>query len=195
MAAREANKRGEGDLLRADLVRAATAMLLAPQGLAAPSLRAIARTCGVSPSAVYLHFDSQADLIGAVVAAQYAELAAALAKADKPRSAPRTRLHSLARAYVTWGIEHAGAYQLLFESADVLPAVVPGSTVGSELMAHVESLVRDHGVSRSEEAVRRTQRLWFSLHGLVSLHIHKPHADWSGSAQADAVALVDAALP
>ena len=185
MAAREANKRGEGDLLRDELVRAATEMLLAPQGLAAPSLRAI----------VYLHFDSQADLIGAVVAAQYAELAAALAEADKPRSGPRTRLYALARAYVTWGIAHAGAYQLLFESADVLPAAVPGPTVGSDLMAHVESLVRDHGVSRSEDAVRRTQRLWFRLHGLVSLHIHKPHAAWAGSAQTDAVVLVDAALP
>lgn len=193
MAAREANKRGEGDLLRDELVRAATAMLLEPQGLAAPSLRAIARACGVSPSAVYLHFGSQADLIGAVVAAQYAELAGALAEADRPRREPRARLHALARAYVAWGIEHAGAYQLLFESADVLPEAVPGSTIGSDLMDHVESLVRDHGVSRAD-AVRRTQRLWFSLHGLVSLHIHKPHAAWAGSTSADAVALVDAAL-
>jgi AcrR family transcriptional regulator len=194
MAAREANKRGEGDLLRAELVRAATGLLLAPQGLSAPSLRAIARTCGVSPSAVYLHFASQAELIGAVVAEQYEQLAAALGAADRPRSAPRSRLHALARAYASWGIEHPGAYQLLFESADVLPATVPGSAVGSALMEHVAALVRAHGAIRADEAARRTQRLWFSLHGLVSLHIHKPQAAWSGSPQADAVAFVDAAL-
>ena len=36
MTARDANRRGEGDLLRADLVRAATDLLLAPQDLAVP---------------------------------------------------------------------------------------------------------------------------------------------------------------
>lgn len=194
MSTRESNRRGQGEHLRADLVRAATELLVTPQGVAAPSLRAIARECGVSPSAVYLHFASQADLIGAVVEAQYAELAAALADADRPRAAPRVRLHAMARAYVTWGIEHPGAYQLLFESADLLPADVPGSSVGDALMEQVASLVRAGGVSRAADASRRTQRLWSGLHGIVSLRIHKPHAEWSGSPQADAVSVVDSTL-
>jgi len=195
MAARESNRRGEGDHLRAELVRAATELLLAPQGLAAPSLRAIARECGVSPSAVYLHFDSQEALIAAVVDAQYVELATALAAVDRPRAAPLVRLHALARAYATWGIEHPGAYQLLFESADSLPSAGQGSAVGSGLMVQVAELVRACGVTRTDDSVRRSQRMWVALHGLVSLRIHKPQASWAASAQADAVALVDSLLP
>ena len=194
MTARESNRRGEGENLRADLVRAATELLVAPQGLAAPSLRAIARECGVSPSAVYLHFDSQAALISAVVDAQYDELAAALAKADRPRSVPLARLQALARAYVTWGMEHPGAYQLLFESADTLPVAFEGSAVADGLMDQVAALVRAHANIRSDEAKRRAQRIWVSLHGLVSLRIHKPHASWPTSAQADAAALVTGLL-
>ena len=194
MTARESNRRGEGENLRADLVRAATELLVAPQGLAAPSLRAIARECGVSPSAVYLHFDSQAALISAVVDAQYDELAAALAKADRPRSVPLARLQALARAYVTWGMEHPGAYQLLFESADTLPVAFEGSAVADGLMDQVAALVRAHANIRSDEAKRRAQRIWVSLHGLVSLRIHKPHASWPTSVQVDAAALVAALL-
>ena len=194
MTARESNRRGEGEHLRADLVRAATELLVAPQGIAAPSLRAIARECGVSPSAVYLHFDSQAALIAAVFEAQYDELASALAAADRPRSAPLARLQALARAYVTWGIEHPGAYQLLFESADTLPVAVEGVAVADGLMDQVATLVRAHGHSRHDESVRRAQRIWVAVHGLVSLRIHKPHAAWSASAQGDAAALVTALM-
>jgi len=194
MSTRVSNQRGEGDQLRSDLVDAATALLLAPQGLSAPSLRAIARECGVSPSAVYLHFDSQAALIGAVVEAQYEELAVAIAAADRPRAAPMSRLTALAQAYVTWGIEHPGAYQLLFESADVLPAAAGGSTQAEDLMAQVAALVRASGVTRGDEADRRAQRLWVTMHGLVSLRIHKPHAAWSASAQSETAALVSALM-
>lgn len=194
MAARESNRRGEGENLRSELVRAATDLLVAPQGLSAPSLRAIARACGVSPSAVYLHFDSQAALISAVVEAQYAELGQAIAAADRPRAAPLTRLQVLAHAYVTWGIDHPGAYQLLFESADALPAAFEGSTVASGLMDQVAALVRASGVNRADEAARRAQRLWVALHGLVSLRIHKPHASWTASVRSETAALVSALM-
>jgi AcrR family transcriptional regulator len=194
MVAREANRRGEGEHLRAELVLAATDLLVAPQRATAPSLRAIARECGVSPSAVYLHFASQAELIGAVVDAQYDGLRAALALADRPRAAPLARLQALATAYVTWGIEHPGAYQLLFESADALPVVHEGSAVGTALMEQVEALVRAHGFRRGDEAVRRAQRAWVGMHGIVSLRIHKPQASWSATAQADAASLVTALM-
>jgi AcrR family transcriptional regulator len=194
MVARESNRRGEGDHLRAELVEAATELLVAPQTVAPPSLRAIARECGVSPSAVYLHFDSQADLIAAVVDAQYDELAAALAAADRPRAAAPARLQALARAYVTWGIEHPGAYQLLFESADALPIAFTGSSVGAGLMDGVAELIRAHGNCRRDEAAKRAQRMWVALHGLVSLHIRKPQAAWTTPPATEAGYLVSALL-
>ena len=68
---RSALPRGQGELLRGELVAAATELLLAPQDVAPPSLRAIARHVGVVPSAVYRHFDSAEALTAVVVAEQF----------------------------------------------------------------------------------------------------------------------------
>ena len=191
-ARREANRRGEGDQLRVELIRAATELLVRPQQVAPPSLRAIAREVGVSPSGVYLHFASQDELIAAVIEAQYEELRVALAATDKPAASPLDRLLAMARTYVRWGIEHPGAYQLLFESADSLPAGSQAVGTGDEIMDGVAALVRAHGSAKGAEARRTGMRIWIALHGLVSLRIHKPHASWAGSAERDAAALVRA---
>jgi AcrR family transcriptional regulator len=195
MSPREHNPRGSGDQLRADLVRAATDLLVSPQKLSAPSLRAIARECGVAPSAVYLHFTSQDELLLAVIEAQYDELREALRAADRPRAAPLTRLQAMARTYVEWGIAHPGAYQLLFESADALPDDVTATGPGSDLIDAVAGLLHAHGVRRADECARLAMRLWVSLHGLASVRIHKPMAPWSSTAAADATAIVTSLVP
>lgn len=194
MTVREANRRGEGDQLRAELIAAATELLVSPQQVAAPSLRAIAREVGVSPSGVYLHFASQEDLISAVIESQYDELRASLLATDRPTAAPLDRLVTMARTYVAWGIEHPGAYQLLFESADALPGSSPAIGTGDALMDAVAALVRAHAGITPARARLVAMRIWISLHGLVSLRIHKPHAWWQASAAKDSEALVRANL-
>lgn len=194
MARREANRRGEGEQLCAELIRAATDLLVRPQQVAVPSLRAIAREVGVSPSGVYLHFASQDDLIAAVIEAQYDELRLALAATDRPDAAPRMRLLAMARTYVAWGVEHPGAYQLLFESADALPGGSAAIGTGDDLMAGVAALVKAHAGLTPAKAHATAMRIWVSLHGLVSLRIHKPHASWESSAAKDAESVVLAHL-
>ena len=118
--ARSSNPRGSGEQLRAQLVAAASALLLDPQAVALPSLRAVARECSVSPAAVYLHFDSAQSLTAAVLDAQHDGFEAAI-RARIPEDAPlRARIAAIATAYAEWGLAHPGAYQLLFESADRL---------------------------------------------------------------------------
>lgn len=195
MARRETNRRGEGEQLRAELIAAATDLLVTPQQVAAPSLRAIAREVGVSPSGVYLHFASQDELIAAVIETLYGELRAALLATDKPSAPPLDRLVAMARTYVAWGIEHPGAYQLLFESADSLPGGSPEVATGDELMDGVAALVKAHGSLRPAQARTVALRIWTALHGLVSLRIHKPHASWETTAAKDAEALLRAHLP
>lgn len=190
MARRETNRRGEGEQLRAELIRAATDLLVQPQQVAAPSLRSIAREVGVSPSGVYLHFASQDDLIAAVIESQYDELRTALAATDRIGAAPRARLLAMARTYVAWGIEHPGAYQLLFESADALPGGSAAVGTGDDLMEGVAALVRAHSGLSAAKARVTAMRIWVSLHGLVSLRIHKPHASWETSAAKDAESAV-----
>jgi AcrR family transcriptional regulator len=209
MTRRVNNRRGDGDLLRAQLLEAATALLVAPRLVDPPSLRAIARASGVAPSAVYLHFDSAADLLGTVIAAQYDELRHALDAADDPAADPLERLALLADAYVGWGLGHPGAYQLLFESADVLPPPPehgpdsPASAVeagpgdlpavgpGLDLLDKVADLV-DLAGTRPEPGAETALEIWAALHGLVSLRLHKQEAPWLRDATGDAHRVVTA---
>ncbi|WP_294179810.1 TetR/AcrR family transcriptional regulator [uncultured Schumannella sp.] len=175
--ARESNPRGAGDQLRAELVAAASALLLDPQSVALPSLRAVARACSVSPAAVYLHFDSAQALTTAVLDAQLDDLEKAIRSQLPEGVPPRARLAALGRAYAGWGLAHPGAYQLVFESADRLDLPEHEHDRWS-LIDEAARLVAAETTVTPDQATATALRLWTMLHGLVSLRIHKPLLPW-----------------
>jgi AcrR family transcriptional regulator len=179
MTKREPNARGTGDQLRAQLVEAASGLLLDTQAVALPSLRAVARACSVSPAAVYLHFDSAQALTSAVIDYQLVALDTAIRAGFDSAAAPRDQLRGFALAYVTWGLAHPGAYQLLFESADRL--ALPGHDLDDPnwaLMDAAAAMVAADRGSAWDVARAEAFRLWAALHGIVSLRIHKPEVPW-----------------
>lgn len=174
---RRPNARGSGDQLREQLVQAASDLLLEPQRIALPSLRAVARRCDVSPAAVYLHFESQQALVVAVVEHHLQALSAHLAASMSEAETPAARLRAFVVAYARWGVDHPGAYQLLFESADALPIPPHDGTEQAPLLSVVAQLLTD---ARSEPAdTTQALRLWASVHGAVSLRIHKATLGWA----------------
>lgn len=190
-SARQRRTRGEGDQLRAELVDAAIALLLEPQALPAPSLRAIARASAVAPSAVYLQFPSQEALMQAVAEELFSRLRQALDAADTPNAEPAARVQELAKAYLTWAQDYPGAYQLLFERPD--PPTAPGTGPGLDLLDRLAALLRAQGLTPPADQARALQ-LWCVLHGVASLRIHKPTAPWLAAADSDTRALVEAVL-
>ena len=170
-------KRKDTRDLRSELVAAAVAMLAEPQAVAVPSLRSIARVCGVAPSAVYWHFPSEADLRSAVLDVEYTSMVdvieAALDTADKGAD----RLVVAGDAYISWGLAHPGAYQLLFESGDELAET--RAPHGPRLQAHIVELAR--GID-PEAAFAAALLLWSAWHGIVSLRLHKNEWDWGMTA-------------
>lgn len=174
-----ARTRREGDQLRGELLAAATALAAGPRPVAIPSLRAVARACGVSATAVYRHFPSQSALTRALLVAEHEAFGRAVLSADEESAEPVQRLRRLAVRYVRWGIAHPGPYQLLFESADRLGedwAVVGAS---DEVTARMTALLaaRASGSDAVSPQVAG-ERLWTGLHGLVSLRLHKPDHPW-----------------
>lgn len=181
-------QRGDGDRLRAELVAAAIDLLLDPLSTTAPSLRTIARSCGVAPSAVYMHFASQTELMYAVSDELFSRLRAALAAAESLAD-PEARLTSMIDAYLAWAEEHPGAYQLLFERPDPPPdsGIGPGLDLLERLGAALAAVV-----PRADTTL--TLQVWSVLHGIASLHMHKQEAPWQTTAQIDAHTVVDALL-
>lgn len=178
---RSVNARGDGDRLRADLLRCATQMLAAPRGVEIPSLRAVARAAGVTPSAVYLHFDSGEDLARHVIAGHFADLRAHLQAVDDPSTTAEQRLLTISTGLAAWAQDRPGAYQVLFESPDLSG---PEDGPGIDLLDVLTDLIADLGVEPAD-ARRRALLLWSAVHGVISLHLHKPDAPWVGSVDDD----------
>jgi AcrR family transcriptional regulator len=189
-AKREPNARGAGVRLRSQLVDAASELLLRPQPLAAPSLRAVARACNVSPAAVYLHFESQQSLIWAVIENQLDALRTDLPRLDDPELPLTDRMRRFAEGYVSWGIAHPGAYQLIFESADQLGLEAHEGGPGWDLILGAAALIAEAGELDETEAELMATRVWVALHGLVSLRIHKAGLQWPTTAADEARGIV-----
>ncbi|MFE4963713.1 TetR/AcrR family transcriptional regulator [Streptomyces sp. NPDC056660] len=164
--------------LRSELVAAAIGMLAEPQVVAVPSLRSIARACGVAPSAVYWHFPSEADLRSAVLDSEYASLVEAVESALDAADKADNPLAVAGDAYIAWGAAHPGAYQLLFESNDALPET--RAAHGPRLQARIVELAR---LVDPDAPFASALLLWSVWHGVVSLRLHKTEWDWGMTAQ------------
>ena len=145
--------------------------------VAVPSLRAIARACGVAPSAVYWHFPSEADLRSAVLDAHYTSLVETVEAALDGPTPGADSLTVAGEAYISWGLAHPGAYQLLLESSDPLPET--RSEHGPRLQARIVELA-----ARVDPQIpfAAALLLWSAWQGIVSLRLHKTEWDWGMSA-------------
>ncbi len=114
-AARERNPRGEGDRLRIDLLDAAADLIAETGDVDKVSLRAVAQRVGVSPTAVYRHFDDHETLLAEAVTYCWSEFAAALAAAGDADD-PFERLRAMGTAYAAFAVEQHGKYTVLFSN-------------------------------------------------------------------------------
>lgn len=187
-------ERRAGDQLRWELLTAAADLAAAPRPVAIPSLRAVARACDVSASAVYRHFPSQAALTRALLMRQRENLEAAILDDDDPAQEPAVRLQRLARAYVRWGLANPGMYQLLFESADQLDPDSRLPDAVDRAMQLAYELVATFTSPRDDDPIADAERLWFGLHGIVSLRLHKPSLPWRSDPETEAEILATRTL-
>ena len=102
-----------GDLRRA-LLREASRILRA-EGLAALSLREVARRAGVSAAAPYAHFPDKAALVAALAEQGFRQLVAALRRSFRAESRdPLRRLTAMTTEYVRFAVEHPAVFQIMF---------------------------------------------------------------------------------
>jgi len=163
-------------------------MLEAPQAIAVPSLRSIARACQVAPSAVYWHFPSESELRVAILDAEYADLAATVERSLVKARKGSNRLVLAWQAYAAWGLAHPGGYQLLFESSDRLAA-----TRAEDDPRPPDRFVELAATFDPATPLTSARLMWSAIHGIVSLRLHKTDVTWKTSADT-AVAHIVAAL-
>jgi AcrR family transcriptional regulator len=172
-APRKRNARGQGALLREEIVGAAIRLVDAV-GADAVTLRAVAREAGISAPSIYDHFDDVERILGAVVAQLFVELAADVDAAQEGVADPVRRLQAGCDAYLRYAVLHPRRYELLFRRERS-----PESELGEEekaigeaafgtLVAGIEACVQA-GRSVSTDAYADAVALWSGLHGYSSL--------------------------
>jgi AcrR family transcriptional regulator len=165
------NPRGEGDRLREQLLAAATELVAEKENPDEVSVRAVTARAGVSPTALYLHFDGREGLFLAVSEACFAELEAAMHEArEGAGDGPRTQLLALGRAYLRFAREHPGHYAVLFQRhlTDLDPTDEEQRKVGMDVFEVLVDVVHACGVP-ADAAADQAFLIWMSMHGRVAV--------------------------
>ncbi|MFI2200439.1 TetR/AcrR family transcriptional regulator [Streptomyces sp. NPDC020192] len=102
--------------------------LLVDEGPAAVSLRAIAREMGMTAPGLYRYYADHRELVQALTASLYDELAAALehARDQAPEQSPRGRFTATARALRAWALSHKPEFALIFSKPIPDAGCAPG---------------------------------------------------------------------
>ena len=104
-----------GDLSRALVL--AGRRILESQGIAALSLRAVAREAGVSPAAPYHHFKDKGELLDAVAEEGWRELGASIVRARREAASPGKAVTEIGVAYVCFARANPALYRIMYDAA------------------------------------------------------------------------------
>ena len=175
---RNRNRRGQGELLRREIIDAALRMLNELGDDEALSLRAVAREVGIAATSVYIHFSDRDELVFAALERCTADLLRDLDEAeasggDDPVQRLRARLLFLG----TWVQEYAGLYKVLHESTlNRRMHLVSKEQLAIRATAAVQACM-DAGLAPADDAAAVAFDLRSAVHGAVSIRINEPEAD------------------
>ena len=176
-------RRGEGEQLRQEIIDAAERLLIETDDERSVSIRAIARSVGVSPPAVYLHFPDKESLIFAVCSKQFEIFDAEMEAAGAGATDPVDELQRRSRAYVHFGLSHREAYRIMFMSHLLTEGVRaeavqrPGTVAFEHLVAAIQRGIDSHAF-RPVDAFEAAIGIWSAVHGVTSLLITMQAFPW-----------------
>lgn len=176
-------KRGEGDLLRSEILDATEQLLVRCGDADAVSIRAIADAVGVTPPSIYLHFSDKDQLILAVCERIFDALGVAAAAAVEGVSDPVEAVRRMGRAYVRFGLDHPEQYRIMFMDRthdSMMPVGFEAlkKASGFDLVVAAAQRCIDEGVFADADAFFIACGLWSSVHGVTSLLVAKPWFPW-----------------
>ena len=148
-------------------ILAAAVTQLEEQGLRGLSLRALAGSLELAPTALYRYFADRGALEAALAGEVSRLLHAAMQRAAR-RGTPEQAIRGIARAYLAFARSHPNLYELL---------LLPCDTANEEAVAHeglwrfvVGHVTELTGPGRADEA---SIALWAFFHGIAQLEASK----------------------
>ena len=179
---RPRNPRGQGSLLRDELIQAARQLLMTAQEESDVSIRAVTRAAGAAPQSFYLQFADLDELLYAVYALEFDDLRRAMAAAAAAAPAPLPALLAVCTAYCDYARAHPGRYRLLtgtrgqevHQAWDGQP--LPGTPAFTLLKDAVAAVLAERHADLDPFLAAST--MWACLHGIVTLRASRPAFPW-----------------
>lgn len=164
-------RKGEGALLREEILRAAESLLAESGSEDALTLRAVAERAGVSTPSVYLHFADKDALVEAVCLRVWDELGRLVQ--ENAGGDPFHALGRCARAYVRFALDHPVQYRVLM----MRPATQEAASACFRHIVTAVSACVETGVLRGDPQ-DLALAMWTAVHGCASLVIAQPSFPW-----------------
>lgn len=170
---------------RARILQAASELFL-DGGMAALSVRAIAKRAGLSTIGIYSHFEGKQGILDALYIEGFERVADAMDVA-RDNLSPRERVLASAQAYLAVADEYRAHYRLIFGEVDEGYQPSPAAQDVSErafgkLIKGVGHLLHDS--ASLPEKQKLALEVWAIVHGYVGLKNHAvahavPNVDWN----------------
>lgn len=159
--------------LRQALVDACLA-LIEEKGPTGFTLSEAAREAGVTPAAVYRHFEGRDDLIAAAALQGYDIFGEAMENAyDKGQPSALAAFEAVGRAYLAFARRHPGHYVAMFESGISIQRTPELHAAARRAMGVLERAAEDLGQHIPEDRRPPPQmfsaHVWAMSHGVVEL--------------------------
>jgi AcrR family transcriptional regulator len=179
-------RRGEGGLLREEILAAADALLIETASEEAVSVRAIAERVGVSAPSIYRHFADKDELMFAVCERTFGRLDEAMEKAAVGIDDPYESLLARGLTYVRFGLDHPEHYRMLLmnsvkdtHSVDVDDGRLTGEVVqGGQAFNHLVAAAAGVIGRKRLDPFTVAVEIWAFVHGITSLRITFPTFPW-----------------
>lgn len=144
-------------------------------GVGELSLRELARSVGVSPSATYRHFPSREHLVAHVAQLSREALADALVCArdevpttGRPGRRSVERFEAIGRAYVHWAVAQPHLFEAAFTPCDVKPDRADDPSAWDVLVSSIDEMI-DAGAIPAHRRADAPLIAWSGVHGLAHI--------------------------
>lgn len=158
-----------GDLRRA--LAEAALRIVERDGLAALSLRAVAREAGVSPAAPYHHFHDKQELMVAVGTEGFRRLTVAMLEARAKTATPQAALSAIGVTYVCFARDNPALYTLMWDCSR-REGATPDMDTEKDAYQVLEETIVEAGVASHDDPLRlklAAIAMWTKAHGLAQM--------------------------
>lgn len=190
--ARQRNSRGQGALLRDEILSAATRVIDDAQTEGEVSLRSIARAAGIAAPSVYSHFDDRDDVLDAVAESSWAQVCDEITAHSSTGDTPRNRLVLGCQAYVSFAQRYPMRYALMTQSAGIPAAARQALEIVTRALLACRAEQGPQGAASGKIAAAFS----VALHGVAMLHRSDTPTLWLSDFSTDEIisSLVDSAI-